>query len=363
MKLLVTGGAGFIGSTLIRQILDETPNEIVNVDSLTYAASLDSLGDATANPRYAFEHSDILDRAHLDHLFAQHRPQAVIHLAAESHVDRSIAEPQAFIHTNVLGTHALLEAATAYASTLSGHSRDAFRFIHVSTDEVFGDLGRDRCPAQEDAPYAPSSPYAATKAASDHLVRAWHRTYGLPVIVTNCTNNYGPRQFPEKLIPLILSRALNEQPLPIYGTGANVRDWLFVDDHARALRTVLERGRLGKSYNIGANNQRTNLKVVRALCDLLDELRPRRGGRYGLLIRFVEDRPGHDYRYALDCARIREELGWRPTEAFATGLEKTVRWYLDNPTWVRRSRPGSDSQRLSERPVGAPAVEEASLPW
>ncbi len=339
--VLVTGGAGFIGSAVVRQYIAETDWTVVNVDKLTYAGNLESLAGAREHPRHRFERVDICDRAELDRVFREHQPDAVMHLAAESHVDRSIDGPAAFIRTNVLGTYTLLEAARAYWSGLEGKRRERFRFHHVSTDEVYGDLGPADPPFTEATPYAPSSPYSASKAASDHLVRAWHRTYGLPVVVTNCSNNYGPYQFPEKLIPLMILNALAGKPLPVYGRGDNVRDWLYVEDHARALRLVLERGRVGETYNIGGRAERTNLEVVRAVCRLVDEMRPDPAGPRERLIRFVADRPGHDRRYAMDTTKIERELGWRPRESFETGLAKTVRWYIENPGWWRRVLDGT----------------------
>lgn len=337
LKILVTGGAGFIGSALIRHALRQAGHAVVNVDCLTYAANLAALESVAAEPGYAFVRADVADRGAMDAVLVRHEPDAIMHLAAESHVDRSIEGPAPFIRTNVVGTCTMLEAARAYWERLPGERRNRFRFHHISTDEVFGDLGADGTPAAESAPYAPSSPYAASKAASDHLARAWHRTYGLPVLVTNCSNNYGPYQFPEKLIPHMVLRALHGRPLPVYGDGGQYRDWLHVEDHARALLAVVERGRVGETYNVGAHSVRRNLDVVGAICDLLDELapgrRPRGVARYRDLIAFVADRPGHDRRYALDARRIAGELGWRPLESFESGLRKTVRWYLDNERW------------------------------
>ena len=331
MKILVTGGAGFIGSAVVRLAIARG-HEVVNLDALTYAACLDNVASVAGSPRYAFEHADIRDRAALDRVFATHAPDAVMHLAAESHVDRSIDGPGAFIATNVTGTYTLLEAARAW---WMGQGRPAgFRFHHVSTDEVFGSLGPTG-KFTEDTPYDPRSPYSASKAASDHLVRAWHETYGLPVVLTNCSNNYGPFHFPEKLIPVVILNALAGKPLPIYGTGANVRDWLYVEDHADALLLVLEKGRVGRSYNIGGENERSNLELVRTLCGILDAKRPKAAGRYADQITFVADRPGHDARYAIDPARIRAELGWRPSVTVEEGLERTVQWYLDNEPWWR----------------------------
>ena len=344
MRILITGGAGFIGSAVVRQHIAETGATVINIDALTYAGNPESLGDARENPRHVFEHVDIADRAALERVFREHRPDAVMHLAAESHVDRSIEGPAAFVETNVTGTHNLLEAARGYWSKLGGEAKERFRFHHVSTDEVYGDLGPDDPAFTEDTPYAPSSPYSASKAASDHLVRAWHRTYGLPVMITNCSNNYGPYQFPEKLVPLMVLNALDGRPLPVYGRGDNVRDWLYVEDHARALRHVLAHGSVGRTYNIGGRCERTNLEVVHALCAVLDELAPNEQGPYARLIEFVTDRPGHGRRYAIDDTRIANELGWQPTESFETGLRKTVQWYLDNPEWVERVRSGAYRQ-------------------
>jgi len=336
VKILITGGAGFIGSATIRYLIHETTALVVNLDNLAYAGNLESLGDAGASDRYSFEKADICDDKRLAQIFRNHEPDAVMHLAAESHVDRSIDGPEAFVQTNVVGTGKLLRAATEYWSGLEGERRARFRFLHVSTDEVFGDLAADAKPACETSAYAPSSPYAATKAASDHLVRAWARTYGLPVLLTNCTNNYGPCQFPEKLIPHMILNAVAGKRLPVYGDGLQIRDWLYVEDHARALWAVLARGRVGDSYNIGARNERRNIDVVRAICDLLQRASPIPGRHYRDLIDFVTDRPGHDARYALDPSKIERELGWRPTETFETGLAKTVTWYLTNRHWWQR---------------------------
>ncbi|MCR9274989.1 MULTISPECIES: dTDP-glucose 4,6-dehydratase [Mameliella] len=331
MKLLITGGAGFIGSAVVRQAI-AAGHEVVNLDALTYAACLDNLASVADDPGYAFEHADIRDRAALDRVFAQHRPDAVMHLAAESHVDRSIDGPGTFIDTNVMGTFHLLEAARAYW-TRAGRPED-FRFHHISTDEVFGSLGPEG-QFTEETPYDPRSPYSASKAGSDHLVRAWHETYGLPVVLTNCSNNYGPFHFPEKLIPVVILNALAGKPLPIYGDGSNVRDWLYVEDHAEALLLVVQKGAVGRSYNIGGENERTNLDLVQTLCAILDRKRPRDSGSHADLITFVTDRPGHDARYAIDPTRIREELGWRPSVTVEEGLEKTVDWYLANEPWWR----------------------------
>ena len=346
MRVLITGGAGFIGSAVIRHAnaLPERP-EIVNVDLLTYAGNLESLGDLRSGPGYHFEHGDICDRAFVDGVLARHRPQAIMHLAAESHVDRSIEGPGAFIQTNVVGTYTLLDATTAYWKTLSADARAAFRFHHVSTDEVYGDLEHDAHPFTETTPYAPSSPYAASKAGSDHLVRAWQRTFGLPVLVSNCSNNYGPCQFPEKLIPHMILSALGGKPLPVYGDGKQIRDWLYVGDHARALWTVLTKGIPGQTYNIGGDSERKNLDVVHLICDALDALVPgeRKAGlpSYRELITYVKDRPGHDRRYAIDASKIKRELGWSPSETFETGLKKTVAWYLSNRDWWQRVLSGA----------------------
>ncbi|SDF36822.1 dTDP-glucose 4,6-dehydratase [Limimaricola pyoseonensis] len=333
MKLLVTGGAGFIGSAVVRLAVSRG-HAVVNLDALTYAACLDNVAPVADSPLYAFEQADIRDRAALDRIFAAHRPDAVLHLAAESHVDRSIDGPGAFVETNVNGTYHLLEAARAWWETQG--RPEAFRFHHVSTDEVFGSLPADpEVKFTEETPYDPRSPYSASKAASDHLVRAWHETYGLPVLLTNCSNNYGPYHFPEKLIPVVILNALAGKELPIYGEGQNIRDWLYVEDHADALLTVLEKGRVGRSYNIGGENERTNLDLVRTLCGILDELRPKQSGAYADQIAFVADRPGHDARYAIDPARIRAELGWRPSVTVEQGLRRTVEWYLANEDWWR----------------------------
>jgi dTDP-glucose 4,6-dehydratase len=342
MRLLVTGGAGFIGSALIRQLHEEEPTVVViNVDKLTYAGNLEDLEAVSRPPRYYFERADICDASAMNQLFHRHEPDAVIHLASETHVDRSIDGPAAFMQTNILGTYTLLEAAREYTGGARSSEKKHFRFLHVSTDEVFGSLG----PAgefSESSRYAPNSPYAASKASADHLVRAWHSTYGLQVLITNCSNNFGPFQFPEKLIPLMILTALDEKPLPVYGDGQNVRDWLYVEDHCRALRRVLTSGRIGESYNIGARNERTNLDLVRELCFMLDGLHPRQNGRsYQDLIHFVQDRPGHDRRYAIDPTHITQELGWVPQETFNSALLKTVKWYLANLPWCERVRDGS----------------------
>ena len=340
MKLLITGGAGFIGSAVVRLAIAQG-HAVVNLDALTYAACLENVASVADSPRYAFEHADIRDRHALDRILAQHRPEAVMHLAAESHVDRSIDGPGAFVETNITGTYNLLEAARAFWIAQGRPAQ--FRFHHVSTDEVFGSLPSDRAVKfTEDTPYDPRSPYSASKAASDHLVRAWYHTYGLPVVLSNCSNNYGPYHFPEKLIPVIILNALAGKPLPIYGDGANVRDWLYVEDHADALLLVLQKGAVGRSYNIGGENERSNLELVRTLCSILDEMQPRESGSYADQITFVPDRPGHDARYAIDPARIREDLGWRPSVTVEDGLRRTVAWYLANESWWRplQSRSG-----------------------
>ncbi|WP_428929926.1 dTDP-glucose 4,6-dehydratase [Marinibacterium sp. SX1] len=332
MKLLVTGGAGFIGSAVVRQAIGQG-HQVVNVDALTYAACLDNVASVADSDGYAFEQADICDRAAMDRILAAHKPDAIMHLAAESHVDRSIDGPGDFIHTNVTGTYTLLEAARKYWTEMG--KPESFRFHHISTDEVFGSLPNDpEVMFTEDTPYDPRSPYSSSKAASDHLVSAWFHTYGLPVVMTNCSNNYGPFHFPEKLIPVIILKALAGEPLPIYGDGSNIRDWLYVEDHADALLTVVQKGELGRSYNIGGENERTNLELVQTLCAILDRLKPG-AAPYAEQITFVTDRPGHDARYAIDPTRIRAELGWRPSVTVEEGLEKTVRWYLDNESWWR----------------------------
>jgi dTDP-glucose 4,6-dehydratase len=335
MRVLVSGGAGFIGSAVVRQLI-AAGDSVVNVDALTYAANPDNVAMVAASERYAFEHADIGDAPAMARVFARHCPDAVLHLAAETHVDRSIDGPDAFIQTNVVGTYTLLEAARRHWQTLDGAAREAFRFVHVSTDEVYGSLGPDGL-FTEDTPYSPNSPYSASKAASDHLARAWHETYGLPTIITNCSNNYGPYQFPEKLSPLMILRGLSGEPLPVYGAGANVRDWLYVEDHATALRVVLRSGVPGRTYNIGGKCERRNIDVVHILCALLDDLAPRPGGMpHAGLITHVADRPGHDLRYAMDISRIESELGWSPAMTFEQGLWATVEWYLNSRPWWRR---------------------------
>ena len=344
MTVLITGGAGFIGSAVVRHIIQNTQDSVVNVDKLTYAGNLESLTEVAGNPRYAFEQVDICDRAELDRIFAQHRPDAVMHLAAESHVDRSIDSAGKFIQTNIVGTFNLLEAARAYWQQMPSEKHEAFRFHHISTDEVYGDLHGTDDLFTETTPYAPSSPYSASKASSDHLVRAWLRTYGLPTIVTNCSNNYGPYHFPEKLIPLMILNALDGKPLPVYGDGMQIRDWLFVEDHARALYQVVTEGVVGETYNIGGHNEKANIEVVKTICALLEELVPEKPAgvaRYEDLITFVQDRPGHDVRYAIDAAKIGRELGWKPQETFESGIRKTVQWYLNNKTWWQNVLNGS----------------------
>ncbi len=357
MAILVTGGAGFIGSNFVLTWLAERDEPVVTLDALTYAGNLDNLAEVLNDPRHTFVHGDIADQSLVAQLLAKHQIRAVIHFAAESHVDRSILGPEAFVQTNVVGTFRLLEAARAYWQQLPDAARHSFRFLHVSTDEVYGTLGPNDPPFTETTPYAPNSPYAASKAGSDHLVRAYHHTYGLPTLTTNCSNNYGPRQFPEKLIPLCLLRALAGEPLPIYGDGQQIRDWLYVEDHCAAVRRVLDAGTPGETYNIGGWNEQTNISVVTTLCDLLDRLAPRPDGRsYREQITFVADRPGHDRRYAIDARKIARELGWKPAESFASGLEKTVRWYLTHRDWVERVRSGAYREwverQYAHRPVG-----------
>ena len=331
--ILVTGGAGFIGSNFILDWLAGETTPVVNLDKLTYAGNAGNLAAVAADARYRFVHGDINDRALLDRLLREHQPRAIVHFAAESHVDRSIHGPADFVQTNVVGTFTLLEATRTWLATLSEAERASFRFLHVSTDEVYGSLAADSVPATETFAYAPSSPYSASKAASDHLVRAYFCTYQFPALITNCSNNYGPRQFPEKLIPLVMLNALNGKPLPVYGDGLNIRDWLYVGDHCSALRAVLARGRIGETYNVGGNSEKTNLDVVKTICAILDELRPTAKPRISLLT-FVMDRPGHDRRYALDAGKLARELGWQPQERFDSGMRKTIAWYLDNPQWI-----------------------------
>lgn len=350
MTYLVTGGAGFIGSAVVRYLIQQTPHTVINLDKLTYAGNLESLKTIADNPRYYFEQVDICDAASLTRIFHTYQPIAILHLAAESHVDRSIDGPATFIQTNIVGTYTLLEATRAYWQTLESEARSQFRFHHISTDEVFGDLGTTGGFFSETTPYDPSSPYSASKASSDHLVRAWHRTYGLPILITNCSNNYGPYHFPEKLIPLTILNALEGRPLPVYGRGEQIRDWLYVEDHARALHTVVTQGRPGETYAIGGHNEVRNIEVVQSICELLEELAPQKPNgvtRYADLITYVSDRPGHDYRYAIDARKIQQELGWHPQETFTSGLRKTVQWYLDNRGWCERSLSGNyQRQRL-----------------
>jgi len=344
MKILVTGGAGFIGSAVVRNIINNTNDEVLVVDSLTYAGNMESLASVKNSPRYNFSQTDITDNAKINDLFTAFEPDIVMHLAAESHVDRSIDGPAAFIHTNVIGTFVLLDAARQYYSCLSADKKAGFRFHHISTDEVYGDLHGTDDLFTEDTPYAPSSPYSASKASSDHLVRAWNRTYVLPTVLTNCSNNYGPYHFPEKLIPLIILNALAGKPLPVYGDGSQIRDWLYVEDHARALYKVATEGKIGETYNIGGHNERKNIDVVKTICGILDGIitdKPNGIASFADLITFVTDRPGHDMRYAIDASKIKNDLGWVPEETFETGIEKTVHWYLDNKQWWQRVLDGS----------------------
>lgn len=373
MKILVTGGAGFIGSAVIRHIINNTSDSVVNVDKLTYAGNLESLHSVSDSDRYTFEQVDVCNRLELERVFELHQPDAIMHLAAESHVDRSIDGPAAFIETNIVGTYTLLEVARSYWQKLDEPRKQAFRFHHISTDEVYGDLEGPEDLFTETTSYAPSSPYSASKASSDHLVRAWRRTYGLPTLVTNCSNNYGPYHFPEKLIPLMILNALEGKPLPVYGEGNQVRDWLYVEDHARALYKVVTEGKVGETYNVGGHNEKQNLEVVHTICALLDELIPLHrngeagmeqlespishssspGPHYSSLITYVTDRPGHDLRYAIDASKIQRDLGWRPEETFESGIRKTVEWYLDNLTWCRRVQDGSyQRERLGIRDGG-----------
>jgi dTDP-glucose 4,6-dehydratase len=339
--ILITGGAGFIGANFVLDWLRDADEPVLNLDKLTYAGNLENLASLESDARHKFVRGDICDRALMDHLLVEQRPRAIVHFAAESHVDRSIFGPGEFIRTNIEGTFTLLEAVRAYWGGLAGAARDSFRFLHVSTDEVYGSLGPHDPAFAETNAYQPNSPYSASKAASDHLVRAYHHTYGLPTLTTNCSNNYGPYQFPEKLIPLVMANALAGKPLPIYGDGMNVRDWLYVGDHCTAIRAVLSRGRPGETYNIGGWNEMPNLAIVRIICGLLDELRPNTAGPYEQLITFVKDRPGHDRRYAIDARKIENELGWRPAETFDTGIRKTVQWYLANQDWVAHVQSGA----------------------
>ena len=341
MKIIVTGGAGFIGSAVIRQYINDTEHEVINLDALTYAGNLESLAEVDQSPRYAFEHVNICDVDELERVFQQYQPDTIMHLAAESHVDRSIDGPADFIQTNIVGTYNLLDVAKKYWDELTGEKKEKFRFHHVSTDEVYGDL-EETGYFTEETSYEPSSPYSASKASSDHLVQAWHRTYGFPVVITNCSNNYGGYQFPEKLIPLVTLNALEGKPLPIYGKGDQIRDWLHVDGHARALRLVLDTGKNGETYNIGGHNEKTNLEVVKTICSLLDELVPDSPHvPHESLITYVADRPGHDLRYAIDADKIATELGWTPAETFESGIEKTINWYLDNSEWCQHVQDGS----------------------
>lgn len=348
MKIIVTGGAGFIGSAVIRHIIKHTNNQVLNIDKLTYAGNLESLVDVEDSSRYSFNQIDICDAEAVEKAVNDFQPDLIMHLAAESHVDRSIDGPAEFINTNIIGTYTLLEAARMYWQSLDDSKKSTFRFHHISTDEVYGDLEGTTDLFTETTSYAPSSPYSASKASSDHLVRAWHRTYGLPVIVTNCSNNYGPFHFPEKLIPLVILNALDGKDLPIYGKGNQIRDWLYVEDHARALYKVVTEGTIGETYNIGGHNEKQNIEVVKTICQILDELRPQANGQsYESLITFVTDRPGHDIRYAIDATKIQNDLGWTPEETFDTGIRKTVEWYLDNLEWCRRVQDGSyQRQRL-----------------
>ena len=348
--ILVTGGAGFIGSNFVLEWLSEADHAVVNLDKLTYAGNIQNLEGVADDSRHVFAHGDIGDSAFVAELLRRHRPQAIVHFAAESHVDRSILGPEDFVATNITGTFRLLETARSYWSGLTGSEREQFRFLHVSTDEVYGSLGPHDAPFTESSPYAPNSPYAASKAASDHLARAYYHTYGLPVLTTNCSNNYGPYQFPEKLIPLMCLNALEGKPLPVYGDGANVRDWLYVGDHCEAIRTVLALGRPGETYNIGGDSEKTNLEVVHTLCSILDELRPRpAAGNRAALITFVKDRPGHDRRYAIDAVKIRKELGWRPRMSFEEGLRRTVQWYLDSGAWLQAVQTGAYRQWIDRQ--------------
>jgi len=348
--ILVTGGAGFIGSAVIRHLIQHTNNTVVNVDKLTYAGNLESLANVSNNARYYFEQADICDAVEMARILEQYQPDIVMHLAAESHVDRSIDGPSAFIQTNIVGTYTLLEAARTYWQSLSEDKQKNFRFHHISTDEVYGDLAGTNELFTEATPYDPSSPYSASKASSDHLVRAWHRTYGLPVVVTNCSNNYGPYHFPEKLIPLVILNALEGKPLPVYGDGSQIRDWLYVEDHAEALVLVATQGKVGETYNIGGHNEKKNIEVVKVICQILDEVSPNSDGEsYAEQITFVTDRPGHDLRYAIDASKIQKEMGWKPKETFESGMRKTVAWYLSNLDWCKRVQDGSyQRERLGD---------------
>lgn len=356
MTILVTGGAGFIGANFVLDWLAHSDETVVNLDKLTYAGNLDNLSSLTGNPRHVFVHGDIGDGALVERLLEEHQPRAILNFAAESHVDRSIHGPQAFIETNIVGTFRLLEAVRAYVKALQPDARQAFRFLHVSTDEVYGSLAKEEAAFNESHPYEPNSPYSASKAASDHLVRAYHHTYGLPVLTTNCSNNYGPYHFPEKLIPLMIVNALSGQALPVYGDGQQIRDWLYVKDHCSAIRRVLEAGSVGQVYNVGGWNEKTNLEIVHTVCALLDELRPRADGQpYQAQISYVTDRPGHDRRYAIDARKLERELGWKPAETFETGIRKTVQWYLDNQDWVRNIQSGAYREWVEKNYAGRSA--------
>lgn len=355
--ILVTGGAGFIGSAVIRNLLSRGDCDVVNIDKLTYAGNEATIREFGNHSNYHFVQEDICDRDTMNALFERHQPKSIMHLAAESHVDRSIDGPWEFVNTNIVGTYNLLEAARAYLSA-APDERSSFRFHHISTDEVFGTLG-DQGLFTEDSPYQPNSPYSASKASSDHLVRAWNETFGLPVVLSNCSNNYGPFQYPEKLLPVIISKAVNGEPIPVYGTGSNVRDWLYVDDHASALITIMEKGEIGRSYNVGGNEERRNIDVVKTVCSILDQLKPSASGKpYESLITYVADRPGHDFRYAIDASRIKEELGWQPAETFESGMTKTIEWYLQNEAWVNEVQ--KNNELSGQRLGAATAMEQKS---